>query len=78
MYRKRERIFDCEFASASGGSRTVVRAWTPAEAAQSFEQALARGGFPGPGRITIRDRTGHMLLEVRAASLPGLGLPGVA
>jgi hypothetical protein len=80
MRGKRERLFECEYGSKLGTSRTVVRAWTPVEAAQTLEEALARAGLLMPGEIVVRDRTGDVLLQLRvpAAARPDAGLSGVA
>ena len=78
MRGKRERIFECEYGSSAGESRTVVRAWTPIEAAQTFEEALARAGLLMPGQITVRDRSGQVLLRVAAVGRSDVGLSGAA
>jgi hypothetical protein len=78
MRGKRERLFECEFGSAAGESRTVVRAWTPIEAAQTLEEALVRAGTLTPGQITVRDTHGRVLLHVPAVGRPGAGLAGAA
>jgi len=76
--KKRERIFECEYGSEAGTSRTVVRAWTPVEAAQTFEEALVRAGVLTPGRIVVRDRSGHVLLRLDAVGRSEAGLSGAA
>jgi hypothetical protein len=78
MRGKRERIFDCEYLSELGTSRTVVRAWTPAEAAQTLEEALSRAGMLMPGEIVVRDRSGELLLRVAAVGRPEAGVSGAA
>jgi len=78
MRGKRERIFECEYGSELGTSRTVVRAWTPVEAAQTLEEALSRAGLLQPGEITVRDRSGQVLLRVAAVGRPASGVAGAA
>jgi hypothetical protein len=78
MRGKRERIFDCGFSCTTGESRIVVRAWTPTEAAQTLEEALARAGMLAPGEITVRDSRGRVALCVATAGPPGAELAGVA
>jgi hypothetical protein len=78
MRGKRERIFDCAYTSTAGSSRIVVRAWTPAEAAEALEEALAHAGLLAPGEITVRDARGRVALRVPAVGRPAAGLSGAA
>lgn len=78
MRGKRERLFECAYGSADGESRTVVRAWTPIEAAQTLEEALLRAGLLTPGEITVRDARGRLMLHVPAVGRAGAGLSGAA
>jgi hypothetical protein len=74
MRGKRERIFECAYVSSAGESRTAVRAWTPVEAAQTFEEALSRAGLLTPGEITVRDARGRVALRVPSVGRPGSNL----
>jgi hypothetical protein len=78
MRGKRERIFECAYSSSAGESRTVVRAWTPVEAAQTLEEALVRAGMLSPGEITVRDARQRVVLRVPAVGRPEAGLSGAA
>ena len=78
MRGKRERIFDVEYGTEAGTSRSAVRAWTPVEAAQTFEEALARVGVLQAGQICVRDRSGHVLLHLSVPVRPDAGVSGAA
>lgn len=55
MRGKRERLFECKCWSGPEEIQVVFRAWTPAEAAHDFEEALRRSGLATPAEITVRD-----------------------
>jgi hypothetical protein len=58
----REAFYECIYSSsATGQVPQVVRAWTPAEAERVFRGQLDFAGLPGPGTITVRDRTGQVV-----------------
>ena len=55
MRGKRERLLECRCMLGAEDVRVVFRAWTPAEAAHDFEEALRRSGMAVPAEITVRD-----------------------
>lgn len=58
----REAFYECTYSSsATGKVPQVVRAWTPAEAERVFRGQLDFAALPGPGTITVRDRTGRVV-----------------
>ncbi len=68
MRGKRERLFECRYVAGAEDVRVVFRAWTAAEAAHDFEEALRRSGVHGAGEITVRDLRGgaELRLAIRA------------
>lgn len=78
MRGKREKLFECAHGPAGEEVRVVFRAWTPAEAAQDTEEALARAGITLIGDITVRDMRGRVLLRVTPPARPSAGLSGAA
>jgi hypothetical protein len=78
MRGKREQLFECTYGPSGDEGRVVFRAWTPAEAAQDTEEALARAGIPPMGDITVRDMRGRVLLRVTPRAPPSAGLSGAA
>ncbi len=78
MRGKREQLFECTYGLGGEEGRVVFRAWTPAEAAQDTEEALARAGVAPTGDITVRDMRGRLLLRVTPHPRPSAGLSGAA
>jgi hypothetical protein len=78
MRGKRERLFECTYGPSGDEARVVFRAWSPAEAAQDTEEALARAGVPAVGDITVRDMRGRVLLRVTPHAPPPARLSGAA
>ncbi len=64
MRGKRERLFECRYVAGAEDVRVVFRAWTPAEAAHDFEEALRRSGIREGGEITVRDLRGGAELRL--------------
>ena len=78
MRGKRERLFECRFTAGAEDVRVVFRAWTPAEAAHDFEEALRRSGVQEAGEITVRDLRGGPEVRLAIGPAPRASSAGAA
>jgi len=60
---KRERFFECVFASKQAEYHLHVRAWTPTDAELAFVQALRANGVKSNGDVRVLDAHSRVALR---------------